>query len=143
MKFEIIDTGIKKPTGADYPYVEHHLSHEDSVYGFSLLVKAQAVLAAPVTVNVIAGFDSDVIVPATEIAGDTFYSVNGAAGASRYLGDLTFDFSTLTTNILDIEPGMTLGGVTFPDPLPPIIGFRFASADLRLVKSRCTFRLGN
>lgn len=143
MKFEIIDTGIKKPVGADYPYIEHHLSHEDSVYGFSLLVRAQAVLAAPVTVNVIGGLDTDAFVPATEVAGDTFYSVNGAAGASRYIGDLTFDFSTLTTCILDVVPGGTIGGVTFPDPLPPIMGFRFVSSAVRIVKSRCTMRLGN
>ena len=143
MKYEIQDTRIMKMPGADYPYLEHHLSHEDSIWGFSILVKAQEVLAGTVDGAIIAGFDVTSLSPTTEVAGNTFYDVNDGAENTRYLGNLTFDFSVQTTNILTIVPGMTLGGITFPDPLPPIIGIRLRSAALRVTDVRITKRLGN
>ena len=143
MKYEIQDVRIQKPIGADYSYIENHISHEDSVWGFGIQITAQEVLAAPVTVNVILGFDKDSLVPATEVASNTVYDVNGGAVGTRYLGDLTFDFSVQVKNVLWITPGMVLGGLTFPDPLPPIVGLRFVNSDLRIVDCRVTKRLGN
>jgi hypothetical protein len=144
MKFEIADVRCSKMAGVnDYLYVEHHLSHEDSVFGFSILLRSQDVLAALVDGQVMAGFDTTNLQPNTEIAGNTFYDVNSGAVASRYLGDIVFDFSVQKTNIITITPGMVLGGVTFPDPLPPIVGIQFRNAALRLTDVRITKRLGN
>lgn len=143
MKYEIQDTRCSRMPGADYPYIEHHLSHEDSIWGFSILVKAQEVLAGTVAASIIAGFDTTSLLPATEIAGNTFFNVNAGAADTRYLGDLTFDFSVQVVNMLTITPGMVLGGITFPDPLPPIIGIRFGSIAVRIVDVRITKRLGN
>ncbi len=143
MKYEIIDPRIKRPDNADYPYIEHHLSHEDSIYGFYILVRAQALLAAPVTTNIILGIDSQSLSPATEVAGNTFYDVNAGAVSERYLGNLTFDFSAELTNILYVKPGGTIGTITFPNPLPPFFGLRFVDVDLRLVKVIVSNRLGN
>ena len=143
MKFELIDPRIKRPDNADYPYIEHHLSHEDSLYGFYILVRAQSVIAAAITTNIILGIDTQSLSPATEVAGNTFYDVNAGAAAKRHLGNLTFDFSAKTTNILYVKPGGTIGAITFPNPLPPFFGLRFVNVDLRLVKVIVSNRLGN
>lgn len=123
-----------------YPYVELHMTDYDSIHGVSIMFKASALVAAGVVVKVIGRYtgDEDVIAESTL---NTHYSINTGAAAKKLIGSLTFDFSTRLECKLDFLPGTTIGAVTFPEVLPPVIGFLFTNVDIGLNLVTATRRL--
>jgi len=72
---------------------------------------------------------------ALEIAKGTVYSVNTAAAAERYLGTLTFDFKTATTNTLWIKAGTKSGAITFPTVMAPLLTFVFDDFEFPITRA--------
>jgi hypothetical protein len=124
--------------GVTYPFIDFAVSHEDSVEGFVLEVDVGNVVAAATTVEVynLSGDES----LSTEKAGDTHYDVNSGAAATKYLGDLTFDFTVYTRNKVALKQGGAIGAMTIPNTMQPIMGFLFLDADLRITEARVTRR---
>lgn len=124
--------------GVSYPFVQFAVSQEDSVNGFVLEVEAGGLGLAATTVHVfnLSG-EEDV---ATELAGNTHYDVTSGAAATKYLGDLTFDFTTYTLNKVALKQGGSIGAMTVPNIMQPIMGFLFLDADLKVAKARATRR---
>lgn len=124
--------------GVNYPYIQFAVSHEDSINGFVLEVDAGGVLLAATTVNVFNLTGDEEV--ATEKAGNTHYDVNSGAADTKYLGDLTFDFTTYTRNKVALKQGGSIGAMTVPNTMQPIMGFLFLDAGLRIVSARVTRR---
>jgi hypothetical protein len=124
--------------GVDYPYIEFAVSHEDSVNGFMLEVDVGAVALATTTVEVFNLSGDENI--ATERAGNTHYDVNAAAAAKKFLGNMTFDFTTYTRNKVYMKQGVASGGVTLPVAMLPIVGFLFLSTTLKVSHAKVTRR---
>lgn len=129
-----------RATGSsNYPYIEVSLTGEDARDGVILEIDVAATVGLATSVQVL-GLMGDENVE-TEVAGNTLYDVNAAAAAKKVYGTMTFDFTALKKNRVTLKAGTTVGGVALPAVLPPILGFRFADAGLRIVNARATRRL--
>jgi hypothetical protein len=131
---------LQRIGSSNYPYIEMSLTQADSVDGMILEVEAFAILAAPVTVSIVGLLrDEDSVI--LEVAGNTHYSINAAAAASRKIGDWTFDFSAQKVNRVFFKAGTTVGGVAFPAVLPPRLGLLFTNVDLQLKSASASKRI--
>lgn len=124
--------------GVNYPFVEFAVSREDSVDGFVLEVNVGAAAALATTVKVLNLSGGEDV--SAELAGNTHWGVNTGAAATKYLGDLTFDFTTYTRNKVALKQGTTIGAMTVPNPMQPIVRFIFMDAALRIVTAKVTRR---
>lgn len=130
---------VKKTAGGvDYPYVEFAISQEDSVDGFVLEVEVASVAALATTVEVFNLSGGEDV--AIERAGNTYWDVNAGAAAKKFLGNLTFDFTTYKKNSVALEQGETIGAMAIPDTMRPLMGFLFLDTALRLVSAKVTRR---
>lgn len=135
----MITTNIPNVTrigSSGYPCVIVSFNQLDAADGIILNFIAGSARAATTTVKVVAidyavdGIGTQIL---SEIGGNTHYSINAAAAATRNLGDLTFDFTVATgklENRIWIKPGVASGGITFPAVMPKQLAFVFTDAAL-------------
>jgi hypothetical protein len=129
---------IFKIGSAGYPCAIVSLNQLDADEGIVINFIAGVAPAATTTVKVVAidyAFDAIGTTILAEIAGNTHYSLNSGAAATRNLGDLTFNFTVASgklENRIFIKPGVASGGITFPTVMPRQLAFVFTNAALVL-----------
>lgn len=133
-----VRVGKKTAGGVDYPYVEFAISQEDSVDGFVLEVDVAATAGLATTVEIFNLAGGEDI--AAERAGNTHWDVNAGAAKKKFLGNLTFDYTTYTKNKIALKPGTVIGAVTIPAIPQPNMGFLFLDTDLKIVSATVTRR---
>lgn len=129
---------IFKLGSAGYPCAIVSLNQLDASDGIVINFIAGNKPAGATTVKVVAiDYSLDAVGDTilAEIGGNTHYSINAGALATRNLGDLTFNFTNATgklENRLWIQPGVASGGITFPAVMPRQLAFVFTDAALVL-----------
>lgn len=122
-----------------YPMFRLHLNAMDALDGVVLSVFAGELMGATTSVSVIAMHTGEEDI-AAEIAENTHYSVTAGAAAKKLLGTLTYDFRTYLENIIQIQPNVASGGLTFPKVMPVQLAFVFASTSLVITRARMSRR---
>jgi hypothetical protein len=122
-----------------YPMVKISFNAFDSYDGMTVSVTANTLLAAAVTVNIIALYTGEEDI-AAEIGGSTYFNVNTGLAATKKLGTMTMRFNTKLENTFTFKQGDTVGATTFPSLAPPQIALVFANVALNIHSVRVTRR---